>query len=119
MEFIPVDYIKQTVFDLFGIEYEAESGKDESSYESESEPLFDKFYVFVLIAAVIVFAVVLMILLRLLAMVCPIVLKCFEALKRTIFYKSLIRYVLFGTLKIQLEVASILLIGIVTDETKD
>ena len=60
-----------------------------------------------------------MILLRLLAMACPKVTKCFEALKRTIFYKTLIRYVLFGTLKIELEIASILLIGIVTEETKE
>ena len=60
-----------------------------------------------------------MILLRMLAMACPKVLKCFQALKRTIFYKTLIRYVLFGTLKIQLEIASILLIGIVTEETME
>ena len=76
LEFIPVEDIKETIFEFFGIKLDENIAEDKDTeivqdIEKQNESLFDKFYVFVFIAAGIIFAIVILILLRLLAMACP------------------------------------------------
>ena len=76
LEFIPVEDIKETIFEFFGIELDENTAEDKDTeivqdIEKQDESFFDKFYVFVFIAAGIIFAIVILILLRLLAMACP------------------------------------------------
>ena len=112
-EFLPTEGIKQSVLDLLEIDLE----KDDDLFEQKNESFFDKLDVFIMAGVAILILILLVTILRLLSVCCPKVKNCYETIKRKLFYGTFIRYLLLGSLKIQLIIGGALTIGdIISDE---
>ena len=109
-EFLPTDQINEVVMDWFGIEEAKNSLKEDRS-------LFQKIAVFALAGLLILFLVLFLLGLRLCVKKSPRARGCYDSLKRKLLYNTFIRYVLLGTLKIQLTIGGAILIGSLIPET--
>ena len=94
-EFIPTKDIMDAVLGFFGV---SEEEADDSEMEQES--FLDKLAVFILAGILIMIILLILAILRLLISCCPKLQRCFQAIKRKIFYGTFISYLLLGTLKI-------------------
>lgn len=109
LEFLQKYEIKETVLGWFGVEEESSPKKDQS--------LLDKLAVILLAGIVIVFLVLLLLCLRVCVKKSPRAKRCNDSIKAKLFYNTFIRYVLLGTLKIQLTFGGTVFIGYVFPET--
>lgn len=111
-EFIPTLSIKQGFIDFFGIE------QSPVSEEAKGETFFDKLAVFIIAGGAILVLALFALLLRFSLKCSAKVQKCYDAIKRKLMYGTLIRYLLLGTLKMQLATVGQLTIGDIISESE-
>ena len=64
--------------------------------------LFDDLAVFIIAALVLTLLCIILVTVKFVSKICSKLLKCYEFLRKKLLYGSLIRYVLLGTLKMQI-----------------
>lgn len=116
---IPVDFARETL----GIANDCEDEGEEDTCEatellekattdrSEKGSIFDKLAVFIIIGLALVVMLVILVALFFLQKFCPCVQKCYAVIKQKLFYNTLIRYLLMGSLKMQITFCGALAIG--------
>ena len=115
LEFLPTDELDDWLMDLVGID--REEIKQAFENDKEEESLFDTLAVFLIIGSVIILLVFLLLILRCMVSACPRVKRCYEYLRSKLFYATFIRFVLMGTLKIQISFGNTLVVGTFKPET--
>ena len=104
-EFIPTDKIEE----FFGLKQEC---NDEFCEGNQTESTFGKLSVFIISGVLLLFLVCVVLILMCCVKCCPGKVKgCYDKMKTKLFYNYFIRYVLLGTLKIQLTLCGTMAIG--------
>lgn len=104
-EFLPTEKLTDKIQSWFDIDQLSDFDK------KESETLFEKMFVFILMGAAIIFAVCLLVVLRACIKCSTKAHKVYTFLKNKLFYSTFIRYILLGTLKIQIEIGGAMAVG--------
>jgi hypothetical protein len=103
MEFLPTDKFADLVKSTLGIKQECKEGCDQKEFEIvEKESMINKLAVLLIIGLIIVVLSALVLILRFCVKACPKINRCYQAIKQSLFYGTLIRYILLGTLKMQI-----------------
>ena len=122
-EFLPTDQIDDKLIEWFGgdeaSDCEETSSDSEECKNIEEESIFDQLAVVIIAAFVIFLLCFVLIILRLLLLVCPKVKRCFDGLKRKLFFGTFLRYLLLSTLKVQITFCSGLAIGNLFEATRE
>ena len=109
-EFLPTDKIDDKLIEWFG---------GDKASDEEEESTFDQLAVVIIAAFVIFLLCFVLVILRLLLLICPKVKKCFDGLKRKLFFGTFLRYLLLSTLKVQITFSSGLAIGNLVEATPE
>ena len=89
----------------------------QSDDSDNNDRTLEELSVVLLAGSAIILVCLLAVLVRCCVMACPKVRKCYEALKRALFYGTFIRYFLVSTLKTQMTLGLGLSIGYLVPET--
>ena len=104
-EFLPTEKLTVKLKEWFKIDELGDFDK------KEKETLWEKMIVFIMAGVAIIFTICLLVLLRACIKCSTKAQKLYTYLKNKLFYSTFIRYILLGTLKIQIEIGSAMAVG--------